>query len=137
MKISGILFAGKLPYFAAVMLCAACFYAGHEYAVTTIKPVSKIVYADKAAVVYGQLIKSQSISDESVDSQVRQPILDVLKKYQREGYVIIDSSKDEQGNMTLMALPKEARDITPELLAAVARASSGQAASKPTQQAGQ
>lgn len=140
MKPSKLVFAGNIPYLAALMLAAGAFYAGYSYCVGTIKPQSKIVYAEKAAVVYGQMIKMEEVSDDALDAKLRKPILDVLTKYQRAGYVIIDASKDDAGNMSIMALPAEARDITPELEAAVARAAGqagGNAPSKPARRPGE
>ncbi|PTT90210.1 hypothetical protein DBR42_06450 [Pelomonas sp. HMWF004] len=138
MKISKIIFAGSLPYFSMLVIGAGAFYAGYIYCAGTITPQSKIVYAEKAAIVYGQMMKLDQVSDEVIDAKVRKPMIDVLKKYQREGYTVIDTSKDEQGNMSIMTLPPEARDITGELKAALAKAN-GQTVedSKPAKKVGE
>jgi hypothetical protein len=124
----GLLLAGELPYLAALILCGGAFAAGQH----TIKPRDRVAVAEKSAIVLEALLARPNTTEREIDTQLRKPIIAVFKRYAEAGYTVIDAAKDEAGNLTVVALPADAIDITPELRRAVAEAAaqgpSGQAA---------
>jgi hypothetical protein len=88
--------ANRLPYSVVILLCVIAYLVGHQ----TAAPAKNIAVAEKGAVVL-------------------EPILAILRRYQERGYMVIDTSRNEQGDMTVAALPTNTLDITNELRAAV------------------
>ncbi len=123
-----IIFAGNVPYLAAVMLAASAFYVGLETSNLIDKPAPKIAFAEKGAVIMSTVLARQDISPDVLIEQVKKPILAVIKLYVDQGYVVIDSSRDENGNMSVNGIPAGAIDITPEIKAAVNNQSAGKTA---------
>lgn len=114
--------AGNLPYLAAAILCAASFFMGQ----TTVEQPGKFAIAEKGAVVLQAVLDRPSVPPETYAREIVQPIIKVLKHYADQGFVVVDSTKDEQGNYSLIALPKNAIDITDELRAAIKAAQPAQ-----------
>ncbi|PRE55944.1 hypothetical protein C6P99_00810 [Burkholderia multivorans] len=46
---------------------------------------------------------------------ITDPINSVLRQYLAQGFVIVDTSRNDQGEMTVTALPADTVDITNEL----------------------
>lgn len=114
--VSKVVMAG-VPAFAVVFLCGVCFYAGSALN----KTEGKYVTVDKGGVIFTSVMEmTPPTSDPAIlKKRVTDPIVGVLAKYAKEGYVVIDTAKDDQGNMSIVALPKETKDITAELSAAI------------------
>lgn len=110
-SLKSILLAGDLPYVAALVFMAAGFYAGFEYKADA----PKVVIAERGAVILEAVLDRQDAEPEVLEKEISQPVVAVLKKYADQGYVVIDSSKDEAGHYMVAALPAEAKDITAEL----------------------
>lgn len=108
-----------VPAAAIAFLCGVCFYAGGKY--NSVVPNGKYLVADKNAVILAAVIERNSTDAKTLQAEIAQPILHVMKRYTDEGYVIIDGAKDEHGNLTIAALPADTRDITQELTAAITR----------------
>lgn len=111
-----------VPLFAVVMLAAACFYAGLRSG--TPQANGKYVTADKGAVILDAVLNSRSDgtapgNDAEFKSAIVDPVLGVLRKYADAGFVVLDTSTDERGNMVVAAVPAGTQDITPELVAAI------------------
>jgi hypothetical protein len=102
---------------ATASLCAVCFYAGGK--LNRVTPNGKYLVADKNAVILAAVMERDSTNTELLKAEVTQPILEVMRRYTEEGYVVIDGGRDEHGNVTIAALPADTRDITSELAAAV------------------
>ncbi len=112
-----ILAAGSLPYSALIILLALAFYAGRESA-----PASpKVLIAERSRVILEAVMDRQDLPREKVILEVLDPLKAVLAKYQAQGYVVLDTARDENGNFSVAALPDGARDITPELQKAVSK----------------
>lgn len=109
------LLAGNLPYLAVAILCGVAFYAGHA----TVEQNGKFAIAEKSAVILQAVLDRPAESPETFAREVAQPIIEVLKRYADQGYTVLDSAKDEQGNYALIAMPKSSIDITTELRAAI------------------
>ena len=109
------LLAGDLPFVAVLIFCAGSFWAGQS----TVRTHDKVAVVEKGAIVLEAVLSSPKASPEQMAADVKQPILNVLKKYASAGYTVIDISKDDSGNMTVAALPADAIDITAEMRAAV------------------
>lgn len=108
---------GGVPMFAVVFLCAVCFYAGTALT----KPEGKYVTVDKANVIFTSVMEmNPPTTDPAIlKKRITDPVLAVLGGYAARGYVVIDTSKDESGNMAIVALPKDTKDITTELASAI------------------
>lgn len=104
---------------ATASLCGVCFYAGGK--LNSVTPNGKYLVADKDAVILSAVMERDSTDADTLKAQITQPILQVMRRYTDQGYVIIDGGRDEHGNLTIAALPADTRDITHELAAAVTR----------------
>ncbi|MGR9587094.1 hypothetical protein [Pandoraea sputorum] len=82
-------------------------------------PVKKVAIVEKGAVVLEAALDRQGLSEQQLKAQVGEPIKAVLQKYQKKGFVVIDVSRNDEGDMTVAALPSNTLDITNELRAAV------------------
>jgi hypothetical protein len=100
-------------------LCAVCFYAGGR--LNSVAPNGKYLVADKNAVILSAVLERNSTDVDALKGEIAQPVLQVMRRYTDQGYVIIDGARDERGNLTIAALPPDTRDITKELAAAIAR----------------
>lgn len=84
----------------------------------------KIAIAEQTAVVIDAALDRPGLDKEALEQQIQRPIQSVLNKYAELGYLVVDVSKDDQGGMTIAALPTtNAIDITDELSAAIKQAS--------------
>ena len=123
-----LIVAGNVSYLAAAVLVATAFYLGYEAAILTARSGPKIAFSEKGAVILNAALGRQDISAVVLDEQIKKPILAVIKRYVDQGYVVIDSSRDENGNMVVSGIPPGAIDITPELTAALNAARPAKAA---------
>lgn len=104
---------------ATASLCGVCFYAGGK--LNSVTPNGKYLVADKNAVILAAVMERDSTDAGTLKTEITRPILQVMRQYTDQGYVIIDGGRDEHGNLTIAALPADTRDITKELAAAVSR----------------
>jgi hypothetical protein len=104
---------------AVAGLCAVCFYAGGKLG--SVPPNGKYLVADKNAVILSAVLERNSTDVEGLRAEIAQPVMQVMRRYTDQGYVIIDGARDERGNLTIAALPADTRDITKELAAAITR----------------
>jgi hypothetical protein len=118
-----ILTAGELSYSVAAVLMALAFYIGLEVTQLSAKPPAKVAFAEKSAVILESVFSRKDISASVLDEQIKKPIMAVIKRYVDQGYVVIDSGRDENGNMTVTGIPSGAIDITPDIKAAINAAS--------------
>lgn len=110
--------SAPVPLFAVVFLAGACYYAGAQLGN---KNNGKYVTADKSTVILNAVLDLHNAgsSEEEMKTKIVAPVLGVLKKYADQGYVVVETGKDERGNMLIAALPADTRDITNELAEAV------------------
>ena len=116
------IFAGNIPYMAVVILCALSVYCGIEYQKyiqSHQKVIPKIAIAEKTAIILQAAISRQDLSDESLTRDIKQPILSVIKRYTDKGYLVIDSSQNDDGTYTVTGLPEGALNITNEMKNAI------------------
>ncbi|WP_148046457.1 hypothetical protein [Ralstonia pseudosolanacearum] len=107
--------ANRLPYSVVILLCVIAYLVGHQ----TAAPAKNIAVAEKGAVVLEAALSRPGVTEAQMKAQVAEPILSILRRYQERGYMVIDTSRNEQGDMTVAALPANTLDITNELRAAV------------------
>ena len=112
-----LLLAGNVPFFAVILLCAAAFCVGQNIQIG--KPNSKVAVVEKGAIFLQAALERQNESAQQINEEVKDPIINVLKKYESDGYVVIDVSKDERGDMAVLALPENTIDISKEVRAAI------------------
>lgn len=110
-----IFLAGNVPYFAVMILIGGAFFLGLHLK----EEPARIAIAEKGAVILEAVLDRPSLSPEQLDEEVKKPIVNVLNHYAAQGFVVIDVSKDENGNMQVAALPRAAVDITPLLRSAI------------------
>lgn len=110
--------SAPVPLFAVVFLAGACYYAGAELGN---KSNGKYVTADKSTVILNAVLDlhNAASSEDEMKSKIVAPVLGVLKKYADQGYVVVETGKDERGNMLIAAVPPDTRNITKELAEAV------------------
>ncbi len=86
-----------------------------------IKPVAPAKYAlvAKESVIFGAVFDRPGASQAQLNSQVLEPTLAFLAELQNEGYVVIDTTLDSNGNMGISAIPNGAIDLTEKLKARV------------------
>ena len=86
-----------------------------------IKPVApaKYVLVAKESVIFGAVFDRPGASQAQLNSQVLEPTLAFLAELQNEGYVVIDTTLDSNGNMGISAIPNGAIDLTEKLKARV------------------
>ena len=73
----------------------------------------------KESVIFDAVYDRPGASKELLEREVTQPILDYLRVLQQEGFVVIDTTTDADGRMSVSALPVGAVDLTAELRARV------------------
>ncbi len=112
-----ILSAGSLPYSALAVLLGLAFYIGKESAPAT----PKVAVAERGRVILEAVMDRQDMPKEKIIQEVLDPVKAVLLTYMNQGFVVLDSAKDENGNYSVAVLPENAIDITQELQNAVAR----------------
>lgn len=111
----GFMTAGSVPYSVVLMLSLAVYLMGHQ----TAKPAPRIAVAEKSAVILEAALNDPSASQEKLKQQVAVPIRAVIGRYEKAGFVVVNTSRNDQGDITLDALPADTIDITNELRAAV------------------
>lgn len=112
-----IISAGSLPYSALIVLLGLAFYIGKESAPAT----PKVAVAERGRVILEAVMDRQDMPKEKIIQEVLDPVKAVLLSYMKQGFVVLDSAKDENGNYSVAALPDNVIDITQELQSAVAR----------------
>ena len=110
-----ILLAGNVPYLAVMILIGGAFFLGLHIK----EEPPRIAVAEKGAVILEAVLDRPNLSPEQLEEEVKKPIVNVLNHYAVQGFVVIDVSKDENGNMQVAALPRAAVDITPLLRSAI------------------
>lgn len=108
-----------VPTCAVGFLCGVCFYAGMQ--VNDSPAAGKYLIADKNAVILNAVLERNSTDQKALEKEIVMPVLQVLRRYSDQGYVVIDGARNDQGHFSVAALPAGARDITPELSAAIGR----------------
>jgi len=119
---SDFIFAGNIPYLAVLILCTLSVYCGIEYQkyVHSHQKVNpKIAIAEKTAIILQAAISRQDLSDESLTRDIKLPILAVIKRYTDKGYLVIDSSPNDDGTFTVTGIPDGAINITDEMKKAI------------------
>ncbi len=115
-----LLLAGNMPYLAVGILVAGAFYLGHLLSTSP----TRIAVAEKGAVVLEAVLARAGENQETLEKEVSQPLVALLNHYAAMGFAVIDISKDEAGNMTVAALPKDVLDITSLLRDAIKKPTS-------------
>ena len=106
---------GGITYPLAVLLCLIAYVLGHQ----TASPARNIAFAEKGAVLLEAALDRPNRTEQQMKTEIAAPIRAVLRRYQELGYVVIDASRNDDGDMTIAAIPANAVDITNELRAAV------------------
>lgn len=103
----------EIPLLAVVFIVGVAVYAGN--ALFTTEPNGKFVTLAKEAILFQAVYDRPEASQEQINSEVVAPIMATLAKYQTEGYAVIDTTTDADGNMAVVAIPKGSIDVTEEV----------------------
>lgn len=105
-----------------VTLCFGAYTLGEGIGMQK-KGDCPIAVAEQSALVLDAALDRQGMPKEVLEREISQPVLAVLKKYADLGYLVVDVSKDDHGNMSVTALPSNKQiDITGEMRDAIKRA---------------
>ncbi|KGC70067.1 hypothetical protein DP57_6068 [Burkholderia pseudomallei] len=115
----GILTGGKVPYSVLCLLSFAVYSIGYRAGHETAKPAPRVAIAEKGAVVLEAALNHPTSTPAQLKALIADPIAAVLRRYDTQGFVVIDTSRNDQGDMTVATLPAQTLDITNELRAAV------------------
>ena len=102
-----------------VIICAVAAVVGFVAGRQSIQPTGKFAFAEKGAIITEAIFARQDLDEAALKKEVVQPILGVLQRWSDQGYIVIDSSKDEQGNFAVLAIPDGAKDISAEMREAI------------------
>lgn len=114
----GFLTGGKIPYSVACLLSFAVYTIGYQAGHQTAKPAPRVAIAEKGAVVLEAALSHPTATPTQMKAVIADPINSVIQRYLTQGFVIIDTSRNDQGEMTVTALPADTLDITNDLRAA-------------------
>jgi len=121
---------GHVPPLAATLFCLASVLVGvvvDHTLLQTPPPAPRIALVEQGAIVLDALLNRPELDPPSARRVVGDTVAVVVAKYQRAGYLVINVSPGQDGEMAIEAVPKSAIDITDEMRSAVARAVSGAA----------
>lgn len=118
---------GSCSYLVVFVFCAFSALVGlniqktlNSAGLEAIDPLRlKVVIADRQAVIFDHALNYPVMSEVDRDRKLIQPIMGILQKYSTQGYLVVDSLKDESGAYFVSAFPIDSKDITSELKAAV------------------
>ncbi len=110
-----------VPIPVAIIFLLVGITAGFLIGQKTAQPQGiKIATAEKGEVLLEALLSRPNASQQTLEIQVERPIQKIYQHYSDNGWLVLNTSKDEDGNICIDALPKgKTRDITQELRNAV------------------
>lgn len=114
----GILTGGRIPYSVLCLLSFAVYAIGYQAGHQTAKPAPRVAIAEKGAVVLEAALSHPTATPAQMKTLIADPINSVIQRYLVQGFVIVDTSRNDQGEMTVTALPADTVDITNVLRAA-------------------
>ena len=120
--------------FAAAALCIASALFGvvldHRF-LQVPPPAPKIALAEQGAVVLEALLSQPELDAAAARRLVGESVASVVRKYQSQGYLIVNASRGTDSQLVVEAVPASALDITDEMRASVARSVSRATTSAP------
>ena len=124
----------KTPLLGMTLLCLASALLSvavdHRF-LQPAPPEPKIAFAEQGAVVLESLLARPDLDAVAARRLVGQSLSDVIEKYHRAGYLVLDVTHSSDGQILVEAVPRSAIDITPQMRAAVAQAISRAASAAP------
>lgn len=119
-----LLTSGDLPYSVVILLVIAAFLWGEKLNQAGVvggaqKHSAGVVIADKGAVILDAFMAHQDLTKDQLHAQIVTPIQQVLQHYRDQGFVVVNVSRDDDGHMTVDAVPADAKDVTDEMRKAV------------------
>ena len=115
---------GQVPLVAATLFCIAGTLLGvvidHRFLQVPV-PTPKIALAEEGAVVLEALLSQPNLDATDARRLVGESIASVVRRYQSEGYLVVNASRGSDGQLVVEAVPPSTLDITDEMRASVAR----------------
>lgn len=109
------LLGNRLPYWVVLALAAGMFGAG-RMSVDRHVPVA---LAEQSAVLMRVVLEHPELDAAQIEKKVRAPMRELLQRYGRLGYMVVDVATTDAGGYSLLALPSGSIDITGELLTTI------------------
>jgi hypothetical protein len=75
----------------------------------------RIAVADEGATLLEAALNRSDLSKEQREAAIVAPVRAVLDRFRQQGYLVIDMSRNDDGDMTVATIPSGAIDITNEL----------------------
>lgn len=94
-------------------------FAGYLFGSSSEPVNSKFLIANRTGLIYEAILDNPDISKDEAKKMIVDPINAILTSYRDQGFIVIDGAKDDQGHYSIVALPKESRDISDELKNAI------------------
>ena len=110
----------NVPAWTLIAVGACTFLAGIQLG--TIPSNGKVVSFARNRVIFEAVQVRPGASEEILQKEVVVPINAFIKGYQNEGYAVIDTSIDADGQMAVLALPKGSIDVSDQISKALAPA---------------
>lgn len=105
--------AYEIPLLAVLFIAGVAVYAGSALFAT--EPNGKFITLAKEAILFQAVYDRPEASQDQINSEVVAPIMATLAKYRADGYAVIDTTTDADGNMAVVAIPKGSIDVTEEV----------------------
>jgi hypothetical protein len=76
---------------------------------------SKIAIIAKESIIFDAVYDRPGASAERLTEEITKPVIAYLKSLQSQGFIVINTTLDSNGNMGIDALPKNVVDLSQEL----------------------
>ena len=103
----------NVPAWTLVAIGVCAFIGGTK--VSAPVPNGKFVSVARNRIIFEAVQARPGATEDQLKAQVVQPINAFIKGYQDEGYAVIDTSIDADGQMAVLALPKGSIDVSDQL----------------------
>ena len=107
----------SIPVWTIFIVGICAFLAGTllNHPVTTTELNGKYATFSRSMIIFQAVQDRQGATESQLKAEITDPINLFIKAYQDQGYVVIDNSTDQDGNMAVLALPKGSIDVSAEL----------------------
>lgn len=109
------LLGNRLPYWVVLVLAAGMFGAGRM----SVDKQVPVALAEQSAVLMRIVLEHPELDAAQIEKKVRAPMRELLQRYGRQGYMVVDVATTDAGGYSLLALPSGSVDITGELLSTI------------------
>jgi hypothetical protein len=109
------LFDFSIPVWTVLLVGVCAYTAGSFLSSPPQDSNGKFVTIARNMVIFQAVQTRRGASESQLKAEVVEPIRLFIQNYQDQGYAVIDTSIDGEGNMAVLALPKGSIDVTHEI----------------------